>query len=267
MVKVDYVSGLNLDELVKTYSDYKEEEVLNVILTRLTSKENYVSKERGDWLIICGDISSELPHIRYCLNFFSPLYKRILYLIGAKEMHLVNNDEVMKYKYNSENKLLAVKSVAEEFTNVSVINNETLCLNGIVIAGSTNFYKLNSEKDVELYKSTCKDSIYLYPLGLDSVNTRYLKDQLFLNTLVDGLDLLVTYIPPVSPPFSWLDSSYAYNKDGVNINPPHWVSNFHGVTRYTIYKGSNLYINSVTRLGEFIGYPRIRSFNIEKERL
>lgn len=174
--KVYYASNLEL---------YKDDNVEDLLKQCGIATEGRVT----GWLVLAGGVSCYKNKLVECLGYLSKFYSHVFFVFGNKDFSL-----------NGENYLLYIKSVKEDlegYSNVHILDNRVIDVNGLGVAGSSAWYYLADNYSKAQWNTFSKDKSNLHPMGYKDSNAHSIKDNDFLKSLRgEDLDLLITYFPP-----------------------------------------------------------------------
>lgn len=174
--KVYYASNLEL---------YKDDNVENLLKQCGIATEGRVT----DWLVLAGGVSCYKDKLVECLGYLSKFYVHVFFVFGNKDFSL-----------DGENYLLYIESVKEDlegYSNVHILDNRVIDVNGFRVAGSSAWYYLADNYSKAQWDTFSKDKSNVHPMGYKDSNAHSSKDNDFLKSLRgEDLDLLITYFPP-----------------------------------------------------------------------
>lgn len=188
-MKINYTSDIHADlwvPFVKNQKKYEER-------IRLFAKETIPkTKDRYDLLIIAGDIANSNIVIKWVLEEYAAVYKKIFYVFGNHEYYLDSKSQSSKYKRNSKNRINELKSIVEKIENVEIMEHfEEKEWNGKKIVGDTNWYDRENQ-EILINTKEHRDWSNIKGIDLGSYRNKSLEN---FEKLKD-VDLIVTHLPP-----------------------------------------------------------------------
>lgn len=185
-MKVDYISDLHLDFHVSMQS-FSWEAKTSVFLTEL------LPEEKGDILVIAGDLSHDNQQSYTILKFFSTVYEQVLFVLGNHDYYLLPGEQQLKYKQNSKNREADLLERVKDLPNVAYLSYfETFKYNGVTFAGATSWYPLQTEQERRFFYNSLNDSRLIK--ALDIAATHKVEMQAFEQ--LEPVDVLITHVPP-----------------------------------------------------------------------
>lgn len=174
--KVYYASNLELQE------DDNVEELLR--------KCGIASEGRvNDWLVLAGGVSCYKDKLVECLKYISKFYSHVFFVFGNIDFHLKGK--------NYLDYISSVKEDLSNFSNVHILDNRVVEVDGFKVAGSSAWYYLADNYAKAQWGTLSFDFANVHPMGYKDSNAHSIKDNEFLKSLMGGdLDLLITYFPP-----------------------------------------------------------------------
>jgi Icc-related predicted phosphoesterase len=152
-LKIDYISDLHLDFYIKEtdQNSWKFKRKISEFL------EDILPEDKGDILIIAGDISHYNNQTKGILLIAKEYYGEVFITWGNHELYLISNSISSKYKDNSFNRLIELKEICDEI-DVKFLDGNKFIVNGVSIAGSGNWYNASHE----LFQNVSNDSNLIY---------------------------------------------------------------------------------------------------------
>lgn len=188
-MKVDYISDLHLDFHIKHNGNYSKWESHTHLFL-----EGLLPDNKGEILIIAGDLSHYNIQSKWCLEYFSKQYSHVFFVLGNHDYYLVSHGQRKKYKNKSKEREFELMSMLVSLSNVTLLYDfEVYQYKNIKIAGSTSWYPLTEFKDVSFFNSYSNDSKLIS--GLDIGNENYHEGLAYEN--MGGVDILVTHVPSI----------------------------------------------------------------------
>ena len=142
----------------------------------------------SDWLVLSGGVSCYKDTLIECLGYLSKFYYQVFFVFGNKDFSL-----------NGENYLLYMESVKEDlkgYSNVHILDNRVIDVNGFRVAGSSAWYYLADNYSKAYWDTFSLDKTNVHSSWKES-NAHSDRDADFLSGLKkENLDLLITYFPP-----------------------------------------------------------------------
>lgn len=155
----DLISDIHID---KTYDLYSYSLSLSIPF--------YLKNQENNYLIIAGDVSNDLFHIKIFLEQASKQYKKVFYVIGNHEFHLINN-EYFEYETSYE-KYDKIKNL--DFPNVFVLDGDVIEVDSIKIGGAMGWYDA-SYVFYNLNTYNTKDKKYILNLWNNFLDSKKIK--------------------------------------------------------------------------------------------
>ncbi len=167
-----------------------------VFIPKKADVEEYL-KSRGiategksnDWLVLAGGVSHHKEKLVECLGYLSKFYSHVFFVFGNVDFHLKGK--------NYLDYILSVKEDLSDFSNVHILDNRVVEVDGFKVAGSSAWYYLADNYAKARWGTLHFDFANVHPMGYKDSNAHSIKDNEFLKSLRDeDLDLLITYFPP-----------------------------------------------------------------------
>ena len=232
--------GVSVDDLLKEFEIIKD-------------------GRKDDWLIIAGDVG-DFRTAFYLLLKASEYYGQVFFVFGNHEFY-----DALKvgrtYKYFISN----LKKEFIDIDNVHILNNSSVTIDGITVAGSTNWYYLPDNYSRAWWGTFSNDYTYVHPEGAKGSNLHSLEDTEYLNSLSGNVDILITHVPPIHFKDNDFDENFAFMHplDNLAVTPEYWVCGHQHFVANEEYKGSRILANPRGYKGEeTYGNFRLRSFNV-----
>jgi len=167
-----------------------------VFIPKKAEVEEY-TKSRGiategksnDWLVLAGGVSHHKDKLVECLGYLSKFYSHVFFVFGNVDFHL-KGQNYLDY-------ISSVKEGLSDFSNVHILDNRVVEVDGFRVAGSSAWYYLADNYAKARWGTLHFDFANVHPMGYKDSNAHSIKDNEFLKSLSgEDLDLLVTYFPP-----------------------------------------------------------------------
>lgn len=231
-MRVWYMSDMHLRDLEESTKDYY--------------REAFSGVETKDWLIIAGDVSSDVGIIKESLEFFSSFVSHLFFVYG-------NHDIYSRDLNISRVKDELVESLKES-SNIHILDNSEVELEGYRIVGSSNWYNLPDNYSRAWWSTFSNDSRFVFSSARES-NDFSEVDTKFLESLSSKVDILITHVPPIHLPNSTYEENYAYFcKPELSIEPTYWVCGHQHVRYEGDFGSSKLLVNPKGYVGELDGF-------------
>lgn len=178
--------------------------------------------ESDDWLVLAGDVGSDIPFVAEVLGTLSNLFSHVFFVFGNHEYY---NTYKMYSSYEEAEQHLASCLSEERHNNIHILNNKSIVIDGIHVVGSSNWYNLPDNYSKAWWSSMNNDSRYVHPEGYASSNKHSEKDEAFLSSIKEDIDLLITHVPPIHLPNNTFEENYSFFKPvdlGVSVGV--WVA-------------------------------------------
>lgn len=195
-LKIDYISDLHLDFYIRIKGKWQPKMV--AFLTSL------LPKEKGDVLIIAGDLSHYNVQSFFLLKFFSDIYKQLFFVLGNHDYYLVAENQEKKYHRKSIEREIELTQMISVLPNVKLLSLfEAFVYKGVTFAGSTSWYGLETIEEQQFFKSVSNDSVLIK--GIDISLTH--KKEMEAYEQLQQVDVLITHVPPIILDCHTLDGS------------------------------------------------------------
>lgn len=182
MLQIDYISDLHLDFYVSMASPVWPVET-SKFLTKL------LPEQKGDILIIAGDLSHHNEQSYHILKFFSAIYDQVLFVLGNHDYYLLPNEPFE----NSKQREAHLLNLVNDAPNVHCLCYfEQFDYHGITFAGATSWYPLQTETEQHIFYHSMNDSKLIK--DFDIAATHKLEMQAFAK--LAPVDVLITHVPP-----------------------------------------------------------------------
>lgn len=284
-MKVSYISDLHIDHWINETNPESvkfQKQLDNFLLMTWLYKG-------GDVLIIAGDLGHYFAQDTAFLLKLKTLFKNILIVPGNHDMYLISKNIKKQFKYNSMNRIDAMKQFCID-NDIHYLDGNVIEIDGVKFGGSgmswdsTYFEILKGRKpsDIEideLFKQIMNDS-HLILGGSDNYEIimpysgrylqtswnqrKYFEDQYNKLQNIKEADVIVSHYTPVVPPRMRLKyeeaiSTTFYMFDGLDIvnklKPKYWI---HGHMHDKI----NYNINGTKFLCNPLGYPGENTYTV-----
>ena len=154
----------------------------------LTAKGIAREGRSSDWLVLAGSVSCYRSKLVEALGYLSEFYAQVFFVFSDMDFQLDGAD-YLEY-------ISLVKEDLKEYSNVSVLNNDVVEVEGFKIAGSSAWYYLADNYSKAYWDTFSLDKVNVHSSWSES-NEHSDRDADFLSTLKNrGIDLLITYFPP-----------------------------------------------------------------------
>lgn len=284
-MKVSYISDLHIDFWIneKNPESVKFQKQLdNFLLSTWLYKG-------GDVLIIAGDLGHYFAQDTSFLLKLKTLFKNILIVPGNHDMYLISKNIKKEFKYNSMNRINAMKQFCKD-NDIHYLDGNVVEIDGVKFGGcgmswdSTYYEILKGHKpsDVvidELFKQIMNDSRLILG-GADNYEVimpysgrylhtswdqrKYFEDQYNKLQSIEEADVIVSHYTPVVPSRMRLKyeeaiSTTFYMFDGLDVvnklKPKFWI---HG----HMHDKMNYDINGTKFLCNPLGYPGENTYTV-----
>lgn len=254
-MKVDYISDLHLDFHIRMNSNQKkyEENTYKFL-------EQLLPKEKGEVLVIAGDISHYNIQSYFALKFFSEQYDKVYFVTGNHDYYLVSGEQEKKYKKNSKKREFELFDMISSLYNVVYLNNYTIHEhNGVTFAGDTNWYPLQDIHEKSFFYNVSNDSKLIRGMLIEELSQQqhYQYDQL------DKVEVLVTHVPSIQINSHIKYNSYYCYLNQLDPKAKHHV--FGHCHEQNVYDkaGYNFYINALGYDGEWMSHMDMMKYSKE----
>ena len=253
-MKIDYISDLHLDFHVKHDGNQlkwikKTNDFLNSLLP----------EEKGEVLIIAGDLSHYNLQSKWLLEFFSDEYEKVFFTIGNHDLYLISDNQRKKYG-GSKFKVYELLEMISHLPNVHLLlDYNVVNYKGIKFSGSTNWYSLDTFEELNFFNSVMNDSKLIHRIDIKQAN--YLEGREYEE--LENVDVIVTHVPPIIiDSHHKFRSTYCYLNQLTELKAKHYIfGHCHEQNEYEKAE-VKFYINA-------LGYPnenkgtKIKSFEIK----
>lgn len=185
-MKIDYISDLHLDFYIRLKGKWEQK-----ALSFLTS---LLPAEKGEVLIIAGDLSHYNIQSFFALELFSTHYKQVIFVLGNHDYYLVANRQMKKYSSKSIEREIELKQMIAALPNVKLLSFfETFTYEGINFAGATSWYGLHTTQDKLFIENVSNDSVLIKGINIHSTHRKELENYAKLQQP----DVIITHVPPI----------------------------------------------------------------------
>ena len=142
----------------------------------------------SDWLVLAGSVSCYRDKLVEALGYLSEFYGQVFFVFSDMDFQLDGAD-YLEY-------ISSVKEDLKEYSNVHVLGNDLVEVDGLRVAGSSAWYYLADNYSKAYWDTFSLDKTNVHSSWKES-NKHSDRDADFLSTLKNkGIDLLITYFPP-----------------------------------------------------------------------
>lgn len=161
----------------------------NAKVEELLSDKGIAREGRSsDWLVLAGSVSCYEDRLVESLRYLSQFYAHVFFVFSNIDFHL-DGDDYLEY-------ISSVKEDLKEYSNVHILDNSIVEVDGFRVAGSSAWYYLASNYSKAYWDTFSLDKTNVHSSWSES-NAHSDRDADFLSTLKnEGIDLLITYFPP-----------------------------------------------------------------------
>ncbi|TVX96274.1 metallophosphoesterase family protein [Cohnella terricola] len=199
LIRFDLISDIHLDFWVENTSNHsKQDKRLDKFI------DNILPDNLSNTLIIAGDIGHyNIQNIRF-LEKVKKYYPYILIVPGNHDYYLISKSTKNKYKRNSINRFLEMKTMAEQISGISYLDGNLVEIDGIVYGGCGMWYdfeyglqqlKADWNRVFDNWKSISNDSVLIEGLPR-RVEAMFMKEKAKLMKILNISDVVVTHISP-----------------------------------------------------------------------
>ena len=209
----------------------------------LKSRGIAVDGRSNDWLVLAGGVSHHKDKLVECLGYLSKFYSHVFFVFGNVDFHLQGK--------NYLDYISSVKEDLSDFSNVHILDNRVVKVNGFKVAGSSAWYYLADNYAKARWGTLHFDFANVHPMGYKDSNAHSIKDNEFLKSLRgEDLDLLITYFPPCE------GDTQCANLDGVFFPEDlPWIAGEDISDEEAKFKVRNYYVFDNTMSTWFYGLP------------
>lgn len=250
-MKISYISDLHLDFYVRM--DKKWEQKTPAFLTTLLPEEN------GEVLVIAGDISHYNSQSFFVLQFFSTIFKQVIFVLGNHDYYLVSGNQQKKYHHNSRERETELYNMISQIPNVKMLTQfERFQYKDVSFAGATNWYTLEDFKEQQFFQEVSNDSVLIKGLNIQKLHAQ----EMHAYQNLQEVDVLITHVPPITiNTHRYHNSTACYLNELLDVKAQHCI--FGHCHEQHIYEqdGKMFYMNA-------LGYPdeklplKIRTFSL-----
>ncbi|MER1986488.1 MAG: metallophosphoesterase [Solibacillus sp.] len=231
-MKISYISDLHFDFYVDLKAGWEAQST--ALLQKL------LPEDKGDVLIIAGDLSHFNEQSVFLLQFFSTHFAQILFVMGNHDYYVIEGEQ------HSAERAEDLQQQIKHLTNVTLLADfEVFMYEGVRFAGATNWYDLRKFAEQQFFL-TMNDSKYITHFDIKIAHmieqSRYADLQ--------PVDVLITHVPTVRI-FShdYYGKSTCYLNELPELKATHYIfGHCHEQNVYEKYD-CKFYINA-------LGYPR-----------
>lgn len=154
----------------------------------LTSRGIAREGRSSDWLVLAGSVSCYKDKLVEALGYLSQFYAQVFFVFSDMDFQLDGAD-YLEY-------ISSVKSELSGYSNVHVLDNDLVEVDGLKVAGSSAWYYLASNYSKAYWDTFSLDKTNVHSSWKES-NEHSDRDADFLSNLKnEGIDLLITYFAP-----------------------------------------------------------------------
>lgn len=154
----------------------------------LTSRGIAREGRSSDWLVLAGSVSCYKDKLVEALGYLSQFYAQVFFVFSDMDFQLDGAD-YLEY-------ISSVKSKLSGYSNVHVLDNDLVEVDGLKVAGSSAWYYLASNYSKAYWDTFSLDKTNVHSSWKES-NEHSDRDADFLSGLKnENLGLLITYFPP-----------------------------------------------------------------------
>lgn len=256
-MKIDYISDLHLD--------FHKYNVNNLRKWEKETKDfvkSLIKEDKGDVLVIAGDISHYNIQSKWAIEQFSKEYEFVIFVLGNHDYYLVSNTQKKKYG-NSLNRVLELKELVKDISNVKLLDRfEIFNYKGTTFCGSTNWYSLIEEEEYKFFKKESNDSKLIS--GFD-IKRRSAFENFSRELLGDlEIDVLITHVPcQIINTHLEFGNTYCYYNEINNIKAKHIIfGHCHEQEKYN-YVNSTVYMNALGYDNEWVFNMDVMDYSLE----
>lgn len=142
----------------------------------------------SDWIVLAGSVSCYRSKLVEALGYLSKFYSQVFFVFSNMDFQL-NGADYLEY-------ISSVKSKLIGYSNISILDNDVVEVDGFRVAGSSAWYYLASNYSKAYWDTFSLDKTNVHSSWSES-NAHSNRDADFLSNLKNrGIDLLITYFPP-----------------------------------------------------------------------
>lgn len=154
----------------------------------LTAKGIAREGRSSDWFVLAGSVSCYRDKLVEALGYLSQFYAHVFFVFSDMDFQLDGAD-YLDY-------ISSVKSELSGYSNVSVLDNDIVEVDGFKVAGSSAWYYLASNYSKAYWDTFSLDKTNVHSSWSES-NAHSDRDADFLSELKNkDIELLITYFPP-----------------------------------------------------------------------
>lgn len=182
-MQIDYISDLHLDFYISMKSPLWRLEI-SKFLSKL------LPEQKGDILIIAGDLSHDNEQSYSILTLFSAVYDQVLFVMGNHDYYLLPGESAFQNSKQREQDLLAFVKDAPNVHCLSYF--ESFTYQNITFAGATSWYPLQSEREKHVFYNHMNDCKLIREFDIAATH------QLEMNAFAElaPVDIIITHVPP-----------------------------------------------------------------------
>ena len=265
VLKVDYISDLHMGFIIGN----KRTNHAKVIASINGFVDSTIPEDKGDVLVIAGDVDEYNNNIVYTLNRYAEYYEKIFFVFGNHDLYLMSRKQQQKYGGDSRNRQEELKRTINDYpvlrSIVTVLDNKVVEYKGYKIAGSMLWYTHPLTFDKMWWEMNSNDSRKILPRGEEASEERHQVDMEFYRSLEDKeIDLLITHVPPVHLNDIHKPSASYYNVaiSELGLYAKHWICGHQHTRKIKKIGDTIIYINASGYVGELVGEPKIKQMQI-----
>ena len=167
---------------------YRDNSLKAKVKELLTARGIAREGRSSDWLVLAGSVSCYRDKLVEALGYLSEFYGQVFFVFSDMDFQLDGAD-YLEY-------ISSVKEDLKEYSNVHVLDNDLVEVDGLRVAGSSAWYYLADNYSKAYWDTFSLDKTNVHSSWKES-NKHSDRDADFLSTLKNkGIDLLITYFPP-----------------------------------------------------------------------
>jgi len=167
-------------------------------------------EEKGEILVIAGDISHYNGQSFFALQFFSTIFEQVIFVLGNHDYYLISGNQQKKYHRKSREREAELYNMISQLPNVKLLTQfERFQYKDVSFAGATNWYALADFKEQQFFKTISNDSALIKGIDIQAMN--HLEMEAYQH--LQEVDVLITHVPPII-----IDTHRAHNSTACYLN-------------------------------------------------
>lgn len=246
-MQIDYISDLHLNHYVSfDKNPQKQRRQVQSFIER-----KFISCNRGDVIVLAGDYSEYNFQTICMIEHFALFYKNVVVVFGNHDHYLISQSQKKKYQECSENRLNEIQNYFLLRDDIHILQNQIKTIDNVTFAGTRLWYQLTSENSLTYYKKYNNDSQFIFSnlKGFEKVWEEYHREDFDFYNSLSSVDVMITHLPPVQPPFSPFPFNECYVSSVNRFKALKWICGHQHLVGTFERENTTFYMNA-------IGYPK-----------